>query len=501
MTAAHAEARIGVLAAPRGAIIAPILFATAVVLLAETLATLDRPTHAVVWGSLALAVYVAGLLILVGAVHGNELGLARWRLGPWMLLWYGVASGLATVTWRQPLIGTPGEITVASVMRALWLVAVAMTAWVTGYFVGPGRPVRNLAARAMGALHRRFTADVRSPAAPWLLFGIGIAASLATAATTGDFGYVGDPSSVASTATGYEQILRELSLCAPLAVAAAALQVYRERRPGSRFTLAFLFVAELAFGEAAGGKLSFVTAVLTVIIPLSSSHRRLPKAALIALALTFLFIVIPFNQAYRNAARSDSATLTPGQAVAAAPGILRQTLTSHTIVTGLPGSIGYLLQRIREIDTPAIIVQRTPGQIGFQRPIELATAPMAGVVPRAIWSSKPIVAPGYRFSQEYFELSPTVYTSSAVTPAGDLYRHGGWVPVLIGMSLLGCGVRLLDDFLDVRANPHAIFLVLLLFPVLVRAEDDWAGFLGGLPATLFIWLFAVALTFRERRRA
>ena len=194
---------------------------------------------------------------------------------------------------------------------------------------------------------------------------------------------------MASTATGYEQILRDLSLCAPLAVAAAALQVYRERRPGSRFTLAFLFVAELAFGEAAGGKLSFVTAVLTFIIPLSSSHRRLPKAALIALALAFLFIVIPFNQAYRNAARSDSATLTPGQAVAAAPGILRQTLTSHTIVTGLPGSIGGdLLQRIREIDTPAIIVQRTPGQIGFQRPIELAAAPMAGVVPRAIWSSQ-----------------------------------------------------------------------------------------------------------------
>ena len=39
------------------------------------------------------------------------------------------------------------------------------------------------------------------------------------------------------------------------------------------------------------------------------------------------------------------------------------------------------------------------------------------------------------------------------------------------------------------------------FLLLVRAEDDWSGFLGGLPATLFVWLFAVALTFRERRRA
>jgi hypothetical protein len=43
------------------------------------------------------------------------------------------------------------------------------------------------------------------------------------------------------------------------------------------------------------------------------------------------------------------------------------------------------------------------------------------------------------------------------------------------MFLLGCGIRLLDDVLDVSGNPHSMFLFLLLFPSLVKQEDDWGA--------------------------
>ena len=122
------------------------------------------------------------------------------------------------------------------------------------------------------------------------------------------------------------------------------------------------------------------------------------------------------------------------------------------------------------------------------------------LVPRAIWPGKPILDTGYEFSQTYYELPATVYTSSAITPVGDLYLHGGWIPVIVGMFLLGCGVRLLDDVMDVYGNPHCIFLFLLLFPSLVKQEDDWVGILAGIPGTLLIWLFATYLTFRKRER-
>ncbi len=501
MTAGRADAGVSASVAPPSAIAGLAFVAASIVLLGETLARSDRPASAVVWGGVALAAFALGLACLIGAAQHGDLGLARWKIGPWTLLWYGLSFGITTVTWSQPQTGEAAEIAVTSVLRALGLIAVGLTAWALGYFVGPGQPPRALATRGMGRLSQRFAADVRSPAAPWILYAIGLAARLATTATTGVFGYVGDPSSLVSTASGYGGILGTLTLCAPLAVAAAALQVFRERRPGARTTLAVLFLFEVAFGAAAGGKASFVIAGLAVAIPFSAARRRLPKAALLAGVLVFLAVVIPFNQAYRNAARPGSAALSPREAVAAAPGIFRQVVTGQDVSTIVPKSVAYLVQRNRQIDSPAIILQRTPGQIPFLSPVQLVAGPVAGMVPRAIWPAKPIILTGYQFSQEYFDLPSTLYTSTAVTAVGGLFIHGGWVPVIAGMLLLGCAVRLLDDVLDVRGNPQTIFLVLLLFPNIVGGQEDWLSLLASIPATVSVWLVAVALTFRVNRRA
>ena len=65
------------------------------------------------------------------------------------------------------------------------------------------------------------------------------------------------------------------------------------------------------------------------------------------------------------------------------------------------------------------------------------------------------------------------------------------------MTILGGAVRLLDDVFDTRENPHGMLLVLLLFPSLVKGEADWVTFVAGIPGTGFIWLLAVAFTFRH----
>jgi hypothetical protein len=119
-------------------------------------------------------------------------------------------------------------------------------------------------------------------------------------------------------------------------------------------------------------------------------------------------------------------------------------------------------------------------------------------VPRALWPGKPILATGYQFGRQYFEVPATVYSSTTITPIGDLYRHGGWVPVIAGMFLFGCGIRLLDDALDVRANPHATPLILFLFPSLVMSEQDWITLLAAIPPFVLLWLLTVAITFRRQ---
>jgi len=473
------------------------LAATAV-LCGEALAASAVATRAIVWAALALACYCLGLLFLVGAVGANGVGLSRWKFGPWILAWSVLAFGAATLTWSQVQTSTAAQIAVSSVLRALWLVAVALTCLAVGYIIGPGRPVRQLAGRAMEALGRRLSGTVRSLLTPWMLYAIGLAARFASIVTTGRFGYVGDVSSAVSSASGYGQYLSDLSLLAPLGVCAAALQVYGERRPKARLSLAVLFLAEIAFGAAAGGKASFVIAILAVVIPLSAARRRLPVAACVVFTGVFLVVVIPFNQAYRGAARGSSETLTTSEALHSAPEILQQTLTGQKATALLPDSATYLMQRIREIDSPAIVMQRTPGQIPYSSPLQLIEAPLVDMVPRVLWPGKPILASGYQFSQEYYGLPSSLYTSSAITPIADLYRHGGWIPVIAGMCLLGCGVRVLDDVLDVRSNPHAVFLVLLLFPSLVNGEQDWQSLLASMPATMIVWLLATALTFQPR---
>jgi hypothetical protein len=499
VTALPAVAEPSRAGASRYAIVGLILLAGTAVLVAEAMVTSDRPTTAVVWGGLALFAFALALLCLVRPDHQPDLGLARWKLGSWILLWYGIVFGVATVTWSQPQTGVPGQIEVTSVLRALWLVGAGIAAWSLGRRVGPGHGLRRGAARAVGALDRRFAADIRSPAAPWILYGVGIAARLAGTATTGTFGFLGNPSALVSSSASYAGILGALTLCAPLGLSAAALQVFRERRRSARFTLAILFASELTLGAIAGNKATFIVAVLAVVIPYNAVRRRLPKVALIVLGLVFLIVVIPFNQAYRGTVRQSSVTLSPGQAISAAPTIFRQTLTGQSPLSVLPDSFDFLMQRVRQIDSPAIIVQRTPSQIGYLSPVQLIDGPLIGMVPRALWPGKPILVTGYQFNQEYFGLPSTLYTSTGETTIGSLYLHGGWLPAMIGMFLLGCGVRLIEDVIDVRVSPHAVYLVVLLFPSLVQGEDDWQTVLVSVPGTLLVWVLAVALSFRSRR--
>jgi hypothetical protein len=389
-------------------------------------------------------------------------------------------------------------IALPSVLRALWLVAVGMTAWALGYFVGPGILARSIAAKGVAKVANTFSSRVRSPAAPWILYAIGTAARVASAATTGRFDYIGNAVSAVSTATGYGQILSMLSFCAPLAIAAAALQVFRERLPSAWITLGILFLAELAVAAISGLKISFLDAVLAVIIPYSATRGRLPLATLMTSALIFIVVVTPFEAAYRSTIGGSAARSSSFRVIQNVPEVLKQTLDADGILNTIPTSIDYLLERVQEIDSSAIIVQRTPGQIGYANPAQLVEIPLVGFVPRAVWRNKPIQAQMYQVSQDYYEQPSTVFTAAGITPVGDLYRFGGWIPVIVGMLFLGCVVRLLDDVLDARENPQVIFLVLLLYPSVVVAESGWVAIFSGIPLTILVWLFSVAVTFRRR---
>jgi len=452
----------------------------------------------ILWGALALTAFCTGLLLLMSALGGyGGLGLGTWRIGPWSLAWGALAFGPATISWLGPQTGPPAEILPGSVVRALWLIGVAMALFTMGYCGGPRRLASSLAKRATSRLTSRFTDDIRGPAVPWTLFGVGVAGQAASALVTGHLGYVGSASASTTATTGYSQFLTLLGECLPLAVAAAAMRAYRTRHLMARLTLAILFIAAIIAGAVAGGKTSFIVAVLAVIIPRTTIRGRFPAGLLVAAVACFLLIVIPFNLTYRASARG-SVTLTTGQAVAAAPAIAGQVLADDFSPSVLGQSASYLAQRIRTIDSPAIIMQRTPSQIPYINPGQLAVSPLLDVIPRLLWPGKPILDVGYQMSQEYYELPPQVYTSSDITPEGDLYRHGGWFVLAIGMFLIGCGARIVDEVADLRRSIHGTFLILLLFPGLVLAGSDCATLLAGIPQMILLWFAVVTLSFTRR---
>jgi hypothetical protein len=450
------------------------------------------------WGAVALATFCAGLLPIMSAgARVDGLGLASWRIGPWALVWGALAFGLATLSWNGADSGPSAIIADASIVRALWMVGLAFALLAAGYCAGPYRFLATRARQAAARFSSRYTDQVRSPLVPWALAATGLIAQFGYAFLTGHFGYVGNTAASVSTASGYSQYLAVIGECVPLSVVAAAIRACHARSPGAWGTLGALFATAIAAGAVAGGKESFVVAILAVIIPYSVIRRRLPSGAIVGAVLVFLLIVIPFNQAYRTTARG-AVTLTTSQAVSAAPAIAAQVADSDISLSVLGESASYLSERIRTIDTPAIIIQQTPTQIPYASPAQLLIAPFVDLIPRILWPGKPILTPGYEISQEYFQLPAQIYTSSDVTPEGDLYRHGGWIPLIVGMFLLGCVIRILDEVADLRRGVHGAFLIILLFPDIVQAGSDCASMLAGIPGMILLWLVVVRLSFTRR---
>ena len=109
-----------------------------------------------------------------------------------------------------------------------------------------------------------------------------------------------------------------------------------------------------------------------------------------------------------------------------------------------------------------------------------------------------MAAAGYEFSRAYYGTPANEYSSAAVTPWADLYEHGGSVVVLAGMFLLGSIMRVADEVLDIRTDPRTVVLVLLLFPALVKAENDYVSTLISIPSAVLVWLAFRIIAFPKR---
>lgn len=111
---------------------------------------------------------------------------------------------------------------------------------------------------------------------------------------------------------------------------------------------------------------------------------------------------------------------------------------------------------------------------------------MTGLVPRSLWSGKPVLSTGKEFSEQYYELPDTLYTASAVTVPGDLLRHGGLVPLFLGMLIFGALLRVADVALDPARDLRRLILFVPLFSLALKLESDVVVLIVGALQTVIL---------------
>jgi hypothetical protein len=377
------------------------------------------------------------------------------------------------------------------------VVGVALGCFTIGYRTLPVTPPRGVARW----LQRVIVTDrpVRSgQGAAWLLLTAAIL-GYAAAIVNGTFGYLSNAAVAVSSGNPLSQLLATISSFSVFAVALSANDYARQRGSWRLLSLGLLLTANSGLGAFSGGKELVALGFVAAFFGYAATARRLPLLPLAVGGLIFTFVIVPFVTSYRNAINVDGSRLSPA--------LVLQQVSQQGIAFFLPAgqggaqlSLRETVQRISRVGDVAIIVQKTPSVIGDRPLSELLEAPILGLVPRVLWPDKPILATGYLFSQQYYELPPSVYTSSAVTPEGDLWRHGGWPVLVVGMLLLGVGVRTIDHASsDISGFPLRLFLVMSFFPLLVKQEADVVSLLASLPSLLFGVALAAQLTIQRRR--
>lgn len=445
-----------------------------------------------VLSSLALAAYLVALLAVV-APGAHQFGLPSFRLGSWLLFYSVFAYGIASLSLLRPQTGSQAIVNPASAPAALATVALGFTAFVVGYKAGPWKIGRQLVKSLLTLGRAQAPAKFRSSTALILVYLLGVTAVAGQIVVEGSYGYLGGTElSGGSSASALTQPLNILTHLKTVALFGLASRVVMKGLRSDRSLLGAVLASEILLGLLSGLKEEFVTVIVAVAIPFILRSRRLPLIKLTAVVVVFVFVVTPFISTFRDAVRVDGERLDVASSLEA--GV--QSLTSGNFLSDPNHSPSdpaeATASRVRLVDSMIVIRDKTPQLYPFRDPSELLTAPLTGVIPRAVWPSKPIRLTGLEFYKVYY--GGQGYSASALTMQGSLYLYGGAIVVVIGLLLIGVILRAIDENI-VRLGPEkGGLLALILFNVIVKQELDAASFFASLPiyfAMFYVSVYAV----------
>jgi multisubunit Na+/H+ antiporter MnhE subunit len=259
-----------------------------------------------------------------------------------------------------------------------------------------------------------------------------------------------------------------------------------------------LLAAELAIGLFGGTKLQVLLPLVAVAVVSGVRARRASRKTVVIIILAAIF-VFPFIRQYRDFLRpTPTQRASTQEAIVEFPKVLVQTVKSFANGEAFSAAPSDIAARLRQGDNIAVIIEKTPSLIPYRPWTQELSGPIVGLVPRAIWPSKPVLSTGIDFSREYYQVPQEVLSAQAVTWPGDLYRHGGLLPVVVGMLCLGVIGRLVDETVYPTMDLRRTVMFLGLFFVMIQTENDVVSLLVGFVQAVVATAIVTKLAFVER---
>jgi hypothetical protein len=421
---------------------------------------------AAVFGNSAAGIW-SGVLLVMAAGAPTAMRLRRHPLdAPGLYAAFTMSFlGVTSLAWLGDPIGPGPGLSQADVAEALRLVAVGLVCFGLGaWLAAPGtsteRPERSLA-----------PSTVPSSAALLVMFAASVVGTTISFAL-GTYGYISDPAAV-SRASSFIEIL---GLAAPIGhfvVIATAVSYFATGERRLMVLLIVFVTTQMIVGYVAGFKGAFLLPLVFVVGAYVLARRRWPVVPIAVTLVCIFVIVVPTNERYREAVRTES--MTPEAALSEAVTVGLDFSPS----TVLSSTVDYVATRFRSIDSVALILDQTPSPFPYADGDNYALLPAIAVVPRAVWRGKPTFDQASQFTHTYRQVSMDVRSSTPLTQVGDLYRNFGYLGVVVGLFcvglLAGGGMRAFRRFQSPRAQFMYVYVVMT---IVISVESDLPALLA-----------------------
>lgn len=425
----------------------------------------------VLWAaSLSLGFYLLALFVLLAPTREPWFGIVRLRVATLLILYSSLTFGFATILTVNGWAQSRQILDLDFVRPALFAVGVGYTALLLGY------RVRNVQPDPPARARQQFV----TPSSVFFVWLVGVVALLAYSTGTGGYGYGNNPLADGSLGA----LTQPLLAVSNFRLVALAWSVYMSLTSNNkiyRYLIVLMVSLNFTVAISVGMKEEFAMLGVAILLPYLMARKRVPLIGLALAFVVFLGVISPFVNQVRSAIVAEGGSLGVADVLSSVADI---DAYGERVDGGQ--TVEESASRFALTENVAVILEATPERIPYRDLSELLSAPIIGLVPRAVWPDKPVILDGLDFYLDYWLGEGT--SSAAVTVPGSLLMYGGAIALVSGMLIFGYCLRLFDDYHIYRGGLISVTAVLIVFSTIVKQEASATSILRAVPVYFVTFL-------------